>query len=620
MGDIDPVQLQVNARRQRRSFGRLSRLVSSSVRLVWTSTKRPFVALIGLQIIAALALAAMVLVVKQTLDAVLLLTAGETSGTALWLPVGLLAGLTGVSAITGALQGNLQRYVGENVSRTMWQRVLGVATSVSLRHFESPDFYDRLRRVQTSGMTRPYQVTKGLMSMAGALIASIGLAAAIVSLHPLLLPLLVLGGIPMLITSRKESRLEFDFAVQQTPSQRMRAYLTLIQTGRDEAKEIRAFDLAKPLGQRFDSTYETYIDDLRGHLKRRSAWNVAGNVGSAILLAVTLAVLVWLIADGQVGVAAAGAAIVAIRALAGQIQTLFGGVQQVFESGLFLEDLEKFMEVAADAEVEDAGAEADKELQELAVDRVSFSYPGSDAAALNDVSISLRRGEIVAIVGENGSGKTTLAKIIAGLYDPDAGTVRWNGVDSKTLRRASLRSRVAVIFQDFVRYALSAQENIALLGRDQHVDHARVRGAAEATGAASAIDSLPQGYKTPLSKMFSGGQDLSGGQWQRIALARAYYRDAPLVVLDEPTAALDPRAEHDLFASLRHVLEGRTALFISHRFSTVRTADRIYVMEAGRIVEGGTHDELMSKDGHYAELFRLQAAAYLAPHLPSSDF
>jgi ATP-binding cassette subfamily B protein len=231
---------------------------------------------------------------------------------------------------------------------------------------------------------------------------------------------------------------------------------------------------------------------------------------------------------------------------------------------------------------------------------------------VQSVDLHLRRGEVVALVGENGSGKSTLAKLIAGLYTPDHGSVRWDGIDSRQLRRSEIYARTAVVFQDFARLALSAEENIAMIGAADSIDQRRVRAAARATGADTVIDGLPFGYETPLSTLFSGGQDLSGGQWQRIALARAYYRDAPLVILDEPTAALDPRAEHELFASLRQLLAGRTALFISHRFSTVRTADRIYVMDGGRIIESGNHDDLMAADGHYAELFRLQASAYLA--------
>ena len=565
-----------------------------------------------IQIVAALALAGQVLVIQALLTAILGLSDGQSAMSQLVPPVLALALLTAVTAITGAVLGNIQRLLGERVARMMWHQVLDVSTGVSLRHFEAPGFYDRLQRVQASAVSRPFQVTTSLMSMGGALAASIGVALAIISLHPVLLPLLVLGGLPMLFTSRRESRLEFDFTVRRTPNDRLRWYLTHLQTHRDEAKEIRAFGLAPKLRKLFDQAYATYLTDLAGHLRRRSTWNVLGNVLSAVMLAVTMFVLVWLIADGQVSVAAAGAAIVAIRMLASQVQLLFGGMQQIFECGLFLDDVNDFM-LMGTTTVREEGGQIPPPFEEIFVDDVSFSYPGANRPALDRISMRVQAGEVIALVGENGSGKTTLAKLLAALYDPDSGAIRWNGQDSRAYQRSQLRDQVTVIFQDFVRYALSARDNIAFGRPEAPDDDDRMTGAARTAGAAKAIEALPHGYETPLSRMFAGGRDLSGGQWQRVALARAFYRNAPLVILDEPTSAMDPRAEHDLFASLRDVLAGRAAVFVSHRFSTVRSADRIYVLEAGRVVEGGSHDELMALNGQYADLFRLQASAYLSP-------
>jgi ATP-binding cassette subfamily B protein len=615
VSEIDPMDLATPAQDQRKSVGRLTRLMARSLSMVWQSAHRPFVALVGLQILNAIALVFQVIAIELALAAVLNIPASGGVSWSLVKPVLLLAGVTALTAVIASVQVGLGRYAGELVAAVMWQRVLHVATRVDLRKFESARFYDRLQRVQASALTRPYQITYGLVATLGAAAASIGLLVAIMLIHPALLPLLLIGGVPVLITSRQQSQLEFDFLAQQTQSMRLRTYLTWVQTGRDEAKEVRAFGLARNFGQRLNNLYADYLRDLAQHLLRRSKLGALGTLGSAVLLALTLLLLVWLISTGRLGIAEAAAALVAIRLLAGQVQHGFTGVQAVFESGLFIDDLDGFLTLAPAAEGGSRHIAPPAEFHRIRADAVSFSYPGRSQLALQATNIEINRGEVVALVGENGSAKTTLAKVIAGLYEPGSGAVRWDGTDVRTFRPELFRERVAMIFQDFVRYALSAEENIAIARPDDEIDHAAIRDAAKIADADSFLSALPAGYQTPLSRRFAGGHELSGGQWQKVAIARAFYRRAPLVIIDEPTASLDARAEYELFSSLHEVLRGRTALIISHRFSTVRTADRIFVLDHGRVVEQGTHDELMGLGGRYAELFHLQASAYSADHV-----
>jgi ATP-binding cassette, subfamily B, bacterial len=266
----------------------------------------------------------------------------------------------------------------------------------------------------------------------------------------------------------------------------------------------------------------------------------------------------------------------------------------LFESALFLEDLASFLELEPAAPTGSPGAGERVEALE-----VTFTYPGAEQPALRDLSMHIEPGEVVALVGANGSGKTTLARLLAGLYAPDRGTVVGRGAFS-----------TAIAFQDFLRYMLPARDNIAFGRHERFGDEAGVRTAARRSGAAADLEPLPDGYGSLLGPVFVGGTDLSGGQWQRVALARLFFRDAPFVILDEPTAALDAHAEHALFASLRELLGGRSVLLISHRFSSVREADRIYVLRDGEVVEHGSHDELVAAGGQYAEMFGLQAAAY----------
>jgi ATP-binding cassette subfamily B protein len=610
VSEIDPMDLATPAQDQQKSVGRLTRLMARSLAMVWQSARTPFLALIGLQLLNAVALALQVVAVQLALTAVLAITGSTGDLWRLVQPVLLLAGLAAATAVIASIQVGLGRYAGELVVAVLWKRVLRVATRVDLRKFESARFYDRLQRVQANALTRPYQITSGLLATMGALAASAGLVVAIVLVHPALLPLLAVGGVPVLLTSRRQSQLEFDFLAQQTQSMRLRTYLTWVQTGRDEAKEIRAFGLARNFGQRLNTLYADYLRDLAQHVSQRSKLGAAGSLGSAALLALTLFLLAWLISTGRLSIAEAGAALVAIRLLAGQVQSGLTGVQAIFESGQFIDDLDGFLTLAPAAEGGSREIAPPADFHRIRADAVSFSYPGRNALALQAANIEINRGEVVALVGENGSGKTTLAKVMAGLYEPGSGAVRWDGTDVRTFRPDLFRERVAIIFQDFVRYALTAEENIAVARPDDEIDHAAIREAAKIADADAFLSALPAGYQTPLSRRFIAGHELSGGQWQKVAIARAFYRDAPLVIIDEPTAALDARAEYELFSSLHEVLRGRSALIISHRFSTVRTADRIYVLDHGRVVEQGTHDELVALGGQYAELFHLQASAY----------
>jgi ATP-binding cassette subfamily B protein len=578
---LDHVALTVAARSQRRSAGRLVRLVRRSLGIAWRADSRVFGVNATLQLTAGLIAAVQVLVTKWVLDAILDIQNSTASVQAAVAPVVALAVLMAFTTVTTAVQGQLARLLGELVSRTTWRDILAVSTSVPLRTYETPSFYDQLQRVQTNALHRPFALCQGLIGLVGSVAGSVGLAVAIVALHPLLLPLLLLSGVPMLLSTRRASRMEFQFAVDQVSTLRMRDYLATVQTGRDEAKEVRAFGLAAALRIRYERIYGSYLTALRAHVGRRTWLAVTGSLASSLLLALTLIGLIWLVGQGQVSLAEAGAAIVAVRLLSQQLSLMFSSAQQIYEAGLFLDDLDRFLERAPAANATSAptgGTEpvqpkaAQRGFDRLQVTGLEFSYPGSDRPALQGVDLEIHRGEVIALVGENGSGKTTLAKLVGGLFEPERGRITWDGRDVTRLDERVLHQDIAIIFQDFVRYQLPATENIAFGRADLEADSERIREAARQAGADDFLTSLPYGYDTILSKAFAGGRDLSLGQWQRVALARAFIRDAPFVILDEPSASLDPRAEHELFTSLRQILAGRTVLYVSHRMSTVREA------------------------------------------------
>ena len=595
----------------------LPRLVWDSLKLVWGAGRREFLVMSSLQLLEAVGIALQLFISKAVLDAVF--AAGAKDDFASLAPsLAALVGITVALDFARAIETEQTRVLSELVGRQALSRVIDVSTRVDLLAFESPDFYDRLQRARAQGMFRSMQTVNGLLGLVGSLVAAFGIVLALAAMQPLLLPLVVLGYIPLWFVSALNSRDLYRFMHGMTPNERQRHYLERILMGRDPAKEVRSFRLATFLRGRYERLYDERIDELRALARRRMGRSLLGSLASSAVTAGTVAVLAWLFVSGRMGLATAGAVVFGLYQLGGRLRGLYMSATSLYEATLFIRDYSSFLELEPERWTtgDGAGRGAPRGFERLVAEDVSFTYPESGRPAVDGVSIEIGRGEVIALVGENGSGKTTLAKMLAGLYRPQKGRIRWDGVDLADVDADQLRDSIAVIFQDFERYLLPARENVGL-GRSELIeDVAGVRAAAERADADRFLADLPEGYETMLGREFAGGYDLSIGQWQRVALARAFFRDAPFVILDEPTAALDARAESQLFDRMRELLEGRSVVLISHRFSSVRNADRIYVLHDGRVVEHGPHDELMAAEGLYAELFTLQARAYLEPRSP----
>jgi len=443
-----------------------------------------------------------------------------------------------------------------------------------------------------------------------------GVVIALIALQPILIPLLVLVFLPAWLVASRRSEAFFRFFWRMTPRDRERMYVASLLGDRDAAKEVRGFGLASYLRARYQRLYDERLHELRRIANRQLWYSLAANLATGLVLGATLLLVAWLTLSGRVALAQAGVAVAGV-ALAGSRLAQAGYASgSLSEAALYMDDYVAFLDLLPQAEAARPTAPAPGGFERVKVEGVSFTYPSGAEPALREVSLEIRRGEVVALVGENGSGKTTLAKLLGGLYTPTTGRILWDGVDINAVDPEELRRSVALIFQDFLRYHLPARDNIGL-GRYEAIgDLPAIRRAAYHSDADGFISELCAGYDTMLGPEFMGGTDLSIGQWQRMALARAFFRDAPFVILDEPTAALDPRAEHDLFERIRALLDERTVLLISHRFSSVRSADRIYVLDQGRVVEGGSHDDLIALGGLYADLFTLQARAYLEAEAP----
>jgi ATP-binding cassette subfamily B protein len=589
---------------------RLLGLMRASLRLVWHASPRETISLLVLQVLSGLSLPAQVLAAKWALDSIF--DASRSNGgmeDALPALTLALAAMTAGQIVATAAY-HRQRLLPELAGQAAQELLAEKAAAIDLEALETPAFHNRLNRAQNEASFRPANMVSDMARIVSSTVAVVGLAALLLTVHPLLVAGLLAAMLPLSWASVAGGRAYYRFAVRRTPKRRMIAYMQGLLSQLDSGKEIRAFALASYLLEHRRRLFGEELADFRKLIRERLRRDVLATLASSAVNAGGVVFILWLHFSGRISLAETVAAAGALLLMLPRMNALTAAVGQLHENALFVEDLWSFVAVESRQVTPDAPA-ATPALTELRVEDLTFRYRDRDEPALRGVSMQIRVGETVALVGENGAGKTTLAKLLCRLYDPESGTITWNGRDLRSCDPDDLRRQIAVIFQDFVRYDLSARENIGFGDIGAMDDAAAIADAAERAGAADFLTALPDGYHTRLGRRFLHGHELSIGQWQRVALARVFFRDAPLVIMDEPTASLDARSEHELFKAMRGLFHDRAVLLISHRFSSVRMADRIYVLRDGAVIEVGTHDELLANGGLYAELFGLQAAAYV---------
>ena len=517
-----------------------------------------------------------------------------------------------LNALASALRNVASQLLQQRVGQDIQHRVMRHASRLELAFFEDAKSYDLIRQAQQEAAIRPVTMIENLYGLAQSVITFGSVVALLVALNPWVALAALAAPIPAFLVDARFGKMGFVVTMWSSPIRRRMQYLTTLVTTDTYAKEVKLFGLGEYFAERFRVLGEVFYRRLRRQVGARGlAGTLLGTVTN-LVTALTYLYVAVLAVQGRVSLGDLVMYTVAATTLQTSAQAMFNEITGMYENNLYLNTLYRMLDTEpAITRPARPVSLAEPVRGHIRVENVTFTYPGAEGPALREVSFDIPAGQTVAIVGRNGAGKSTLVKLVCRLYDPDQGRILLDGVDLRDIDPDELRTRISGTFQDYATYQATAAENIGLGDTTHIADRERITTAAISGGAHELISGMPDGYDTPLGKWFEGGVNLSGGEWQKIALSRAFLRDARILVFDEPTSALDPASEHDLFTRLDILAQGRSTLYVSHRFSTVRRADRILLMSGGRVTEQGNHHQLLEVDGEYARLFRTQASAYV---------
>ncbi len=609
--------------------GSILRELPRTMDLVWESGRFTAVGLSVTLLLSALPPAAMAWVGKLIVDAVVAAAHLHASASSpemrrvmelVLVEFGLVAIQTALARLSGYLREILRETLGNHVNVVILEK----STRLELRHFEDAEIYDKLQRARREASSRPFSLVLGLLSLGQQTVLLVIDAVLLARLSPWAVLIIVLASAPAFLAEARFSRESFRLNSWRAPETRQQGYLEWILTRDAQVKEVKIYGLAGLFVARYRAFFDKFFAEDRALARKRAVYGLG--LGAIALLPFYASYLVMArrAAAALISLGDLTLYLTVFRQGQGAFQSVLGSLGDLYEDSLFMRNLFEFLDLETLAEAPRvAGPERSGEAvaplraravpREIVIQNLSFRYRGQKDWVLRGVNLTIPAGEKLALCGDNGSGKSTLVKLLLKLYEPTEGEILYGGVDLRDLDADELRARVSVVFQDYVRYQFSVAENIGLGDQAALDDRPRIEVAAAQAGASGSrgfIDELPSGFDTRLGGWFEKGHELSAGQWQKLAIARAFMRDSELLVLDEPSASLDAEAEADLFARLRALADRRSAILISHRFSTLRMADEIALLRHGRIEELGSHEELIKLGGRYAELFALQAAGY----------
>jgi len=588
------------------------KLFKESLKLVWRSAPGWALANTLLSVIRSIFPLLLVWLLKGVVDAITEASSAEqlTPVSDILWPLIAVAFVWFLDEASSDLGNYVRKKQSLKLEVYMYDLLHSKAIKLDLISFEQPEYFDCLTRASREAPWRPNSILNNIVSVFRAFISLLLMAGLILTLHWSLAILLLVANIPGIWLRLHYAEVLYNFHRKQTPEARKSAYFNWLLTGDRPSRELRLFGLGNYFKELFRTSFLKQKDEEVNIIRKRTTIELISNLFKASALLITFLFIARQTINKTISLGEMAMFLLAFRQGMLYIKDLFSSLSGLYEDGLFIGDTFEFLNLKESITSQEPVVVSQPLTKEISAENISFTYPGNNVSTISNVSFSIKKGEVVALVGPNGAGKSTLVRLLCRLYDPDSGTVKYDDTDIRHIEPGEYRKQFSVVFQDFMLYNLSAGENIRLGNINTPADEEKIRNAAAVTGIDKLISNLPDSYNTLIGNLFDDSRELSWGEWQKLALARALYRDSPVLILDEPSSSLDADTEHEIFSRFREIVKDRTSILISHRFTNVTLADRIIVLDKGTIAETGTHDELMKKEGMYYTMFTKQSSRF----------